>query len=202
MRKIRRFLEPLRREVLSEMVGDPETLLVDSTLLSVLHPRQVSQGSGFPGGAWVRWGSFSVYGVKLHVLCSTNGVPLSYELTPANVADVSLTEELINGAALGDGVARRLLGDLAYRSAELKEALAAVDILLVTEPSERRRGVRQHIEIALSSLKRVFGLGETLATTLVGLATRIAAKICAYTYAFLVNRRLDRPQGRIKDLWA
>ncbi len=202
VRKIRRFLEPVRREVLSEIVGDPETLLVDSTLLSVLHPRQVSQGSGLPAGAWVRWGSFSVYGVKLHVLCSTNGVPLSYELTPANVADFSLTEELINEAALGDGVARRLLGDLAYRSAELKEALAEVDILLVTEPSEQRRGVRQHIEIAISSLKRVFGLGETLATTLVGLATRIAAKICAYTYAFLVNRHLDRPQGRIKELWA
>ncbi len=202
VRKLRRFLEPLRREVLSEMIGDPETLLVDSTLLSVLHPRQVSQGSGFPGGAWVRWGSFSVYGVKLHLLCSTNGVPISYELTPANVADVSLTEELINEAALGEGVARRLLGDLAYRSEELREALAEVDILLVTEPSERRRGVRQQVEIALSSLKRVFGLGETLATTLVGLATRITTKICAYTYAFLVNRRLDRPQGRIKELWA
>jgi len=100
-RKLRRFLEPLRRDVLSEMVGEPETLLVDSTLLPVLHPRQVSQGSGFPGGAWVRWGSFSVYGVKLHLLCATNGVPISYELTPANVADVSLTEELINEAAWG-----------------------------------------------------------------------------------------------------
>jgi Transposase DDE domain len=203
VRKLRGFLEPLRRDVLSEMIGDPETLLVDSTLLSVLHPRQVSQGSGFPGGAWVRWGSFSVYGVKLHVLCSTNRVPVSYELTPANVADVSMTEELIAEAAfLGDAVARRLLGDLAYRSEELREALAEVDILLVTEPSERRRGVRQQVEIALSSLKRVFGLGETLATTLVGVATRITTKICAYTYAFLVNRRLDRPQGRIKELWA
>jgi hypothetical protein len=70
----------------------------------------------------------------------------------------------------------------------------------VTERS-RQGGKRQQVEIALSSLKRVFGLGETLAT-LVGLATRIAAKIAAYTYAFLVNRRLGRPQGRIKDLWA
>src|ERR671915_272078 len=77
LRKLRRFLEPLRREILSEMVGEPETLLVDSTLLSVLHPRQVPQGSGFPGAAWVRWGSFSVYGVKLHLLCATNGVPIS-----------------------------------------------------------------------------------------------------------------------------
>jgi hypothetical protein len=202
VRKLRRFLEPLRREILSEMIGDPETLLVDSTLLEVLHPRQVPQSSGFPGGAWVRWGSFSVYGVKLHVLCATNGVPISYELTPANVADVSLTEELIVGAKLGYGMARRLLGDLAYRSGQLREILAEMGILLSTERSQRRPGVRQRVEIAISSLKRVFGVGETLATTLVGLATRIAAKICAYTYAFLVNRMLGRPQGHIKELWA
>jgi hypothetical protein len=202
VRRLRRFLEPLRREILSEMVGEPETLLVDSTLLSVLHPRQVPQGSGFPGAAWVRWGSFSFYGVKLHLLCAANRIPVSYELTPANVADVSLTEELLAEAALGEGVARRLLGDLAYRSEELRETLAEMGIVLATERSERRRGVRQRVEIALSSLKRVFGLGETLATTLVGLATRIAAKMTAYTYAFLVNWVLGRPQGKIKDLWA
>ena len=127
----------------------------------------------------------------------------SYELTPANVADICLTEELINEAALGDAVvARKLLGDLAYSSTELRATLAEVGILLATERAERRRGVRQHIEITLSSLKRVFGLGETLATTLIGLATRIAAKIAAYTYGFYVNRVLGRPQGRIKELWA
>ena len=103
---------------------------------------------------------------------------------------------------MGEGVARRLLTDLAYRCEQLREALAEVGILLATERSERRHGIRQQIEIALSSLKRVFGLGETLATTLTGLATRIAAKICAYTYAFVVNRILGRPQGHIKELWA
>jgi hypothetical protein len=206
VKKLRRFLELLRREILPELVGDPETLLVDSTLLEVLHPRQISQSAGWgsssEGAAWVRWGTFSVYGVKLHLLCATNRIPISYELTAANVADISLTEELLAEAALGDGVARKLLGDLAYSSEELKTALGEVGILLATEPSERRRGVRQHIEIALSSLKRVFSLGETLATTLVGLATRIAAKIAAYTYGFYVNRVLGRPQGRIKELWA
>ena len=45
-------------------------------------------------------------------------------------------------------------------------------------------------------------ISETLATTLVGLVSRIAAKITAYTYAFLINRMLNRPQGRIKELWA
>jgi hypothetical protein len=206
--KLRRYFEPLRRAIiLSELVGEPETLIVDSTLLSVLHPREVPQsggwGSSSAGAAWVRWGSFSVYGVKLHLLCATNRVPISYELTPANTADLSLTEELIAEADLGEEVARRLLGDLAYRSAELEEELAELGIVVVTnEASARRPGVRQQIEITFSSLKRTLGLGETLATTLVGLVTRIAAKMSAYTYAFLINRVLGRPQGRIKELWA
>jgi hypothetical protein len=188
-RKLRRFLEPLRRDEVDELVGEPETLIVDSTLLSVLHPRQVSQSAGFDGAAWARWGSFPVYGVKVHLLCSTNRVPLCYELTAANVAEVRLTEELLETAGLEEDLARRLFGDLAYQSEALEEILAESRILLVTERS-RQGGKRQQVEMALSSLKRVFGLGETLATTLVGLATRIAAKIAAYTYAFLVNRCL------------
>ena len=46
-----------------------------------------------------------------------------------NVADVCLTEELINEAALGEGVARKLLADLAYSSQELRKVLAEVGIL-------------------------------------------------------------------------
>jgi hypothetical protein len=201
LRKLRRFLEPLRRAVVGELVGEPETLIVDSTLLSVLHPRQVKQSTGFEGATWVRWGSFSIYGVKLHLLCASNGVPVCYELTPANVAEVRLMAELLAEAGLGEEVERRLLGDLAYRSEALEDALAQRGILLVTERADQH-GERQRIEICFSSLKRVFGLGETLAKTLVGLATRIAAKMAAYTYGFYVNRLLGRPQGRIKELWA
>jgi len=201
IRKLRCFLEPMRRAVLSDLVGEPETLLIDSTLLSVLHPRQVGQSAGFVGAAWARWGSFSVYGVKLHLLCATNGVPLSYELTSANVAEVRLTEELLAEANLGREVVRTVLGDLAYRSGPLKSKLAESGVRLVTERA-KQHGARQRIEISLSSLKRVFRLGETLATTLTGLVTRIAAKVAAYTYAFSINRLLGRPQGQIKDLWA
>jgi hypothetical protein len=118
-----------------------------------------------------------------------------------NVADICLTEELVAEAALGEGVARRLFGDLAYRSEALEDALAESAILLVTERS-RQHGKRQQVEIALATLKREFRLEETLATTLVGLVTRIAAKVTAYTYGFFLNRLLGRPQGRIKELWA
>jgi hypothetical protein len=115
----------LRREILGELVGEPETMVIDSTLLSVLHPRQVNQSAaGFEGAAWVRWGSFAVYGVKLHLICATNRIPLSYELTAANVADALLVRELVGAAGLGEGeLARRLLGDLAYRGGGLATEL-------------------------------------------------------------------------------
>lgn len=100
----------------------------------------------------------------------------------------------------GDEPARKLLEDLAYRGEELREALAECGVLMGTEQAERRPAVRQQVEVCFAALKRVLGLGETLAKMLAGLATRIAAKITAYTYVLLVNHLLDRPQGRIKDL--
>jgi hypothetical protein len=203
VRKLRRYLEPLRRAILKELVGEPETLIVDSTLLEVLHPRQVSQSAGFEGAGWVRWGSFAVYGVKLHLICSTNRIPLSYELTSANVADVSLVRELVAEAGLGEGdLARRLLADLAYRSGELAAELAESGIVLATEKAQRRPPTRQQVEGCFATLKRNFGMDGTLAKTLVGLVTRIAAKVAAYIYGCYVNRMLGRPQGRIRDLWA
>jgi hypothetical protein len=82
---------------------------------------------------------------------------------------------LVAEADLGGEVARKLLGDLAYKSQELEEQLAELGIVVVTnEASARRPGVRQQIEIAFSSLKRTFG----------------------------INRVLGRPQGHIKELWA
>ncbi len=118
----------------------------------------------------MRWDSFCVYGVKLHLLCATNRVPISYELTAANVAEVGLTAELLAEANLGGALARRVFGDLAYRSEPLKDSLAEFGALLMTERAEQSCGVRQRIEIAFATPKRAFGLGETL-------ATRIVAKI-------------------------
>ena len=50
---------------------------------------------------------------------------------------------------MGEEVARKLLGDLAYRSEELEEELAETGIVLDTgKASARGPGVRQQIEIS------------------------------------------------------
>ena len=72
-------------------------------------------------------------------------MPISYELSAANVADVGLVKELLAEANLGaqEEVARGLLGDfLAYRSQELEEELAEVGIVLwlATRPARDARG--------------------------------------------------------------
>lgn len=201
VRKLARYLEPLRRTIIPELVGEPETLLVDSTLIEALHPRQLSQSVGMEGAGWVRWGSFCVYGLKLHLLCAANRVPVSYEITAANVADLRLTQELLTEARLGDRVARRLMADLAYKSESLSTTLAEGDILLVAERADQH-GTRQQIEIAFASLKGAFSLERTLATTLSGIVIRVVAKVTAYTFGFYINRMLGRPQGKIKELWA
>jgi len=51
VRRLRRYFEPLRRAILlAELVGEPETLIVDSTLLEVLHPRQVKRSAAASRG--------------------------------------------------------------------------------------------------------------------------------------------------------
>ncbi len=113
---------------------------------------------------------------------SPNRVPVSYELTSANAADVLLVPELLAGASLGeDDLVRKLLGDSAYRSAKLGEELAESGVVLATEKADRRPPIRQQVEVCFAALKGVFCMEQTLAKTLVGLVSRIAAKVTAYS---------------------
>ena len=65
-------------------------------------------------------------------------------------------------------------------------------MLLATEKADRRPPIRQQVEVCFAPLKGVFGMDRTLAKTLTGLVTRIAAKVAAYTYGFYVNRLLGQ----------
>ncbi len=126
---------------------------MDSTLLEVVHPRQVRQavgGLGKPfGGSRVGGEVGLLLGLRREAAPVVRYQPHSPLLRAhpcQRRGHLPDRGTLIAEAALGEGVARRLLGDLAYSGEDLREALAEVGILLATERSERRRGVRQHIE--------------------------------------------------------
>ena len=98
---------------------------------------------------------------------------------------------------LGSETVRKLCGDLAYRFQVLKEALARRSVVLVTERAVRRRATRQQVENCFAALKRAFGLGATLAKTLVGFATRIAV-VCRRARARRRNREADSGDDRVR----
>jgi len=81
-----------------------------------------------------------------------------------------------------DNGSSRLLGDLAYRSGELGEQLAALGIGLETAKAVRRPAIRHQVEVCLAALKEVFGMGGTPAKPVTGLVTRMVAKVADYTY--------------------
>ena len=149
MRRLRRFLEPLRRVRLRELVGDPETLIVDSTLLSVI-ATQASRGlQRFRG---------SFLGEVEHLL-GVRGKAAPHLLDQPRAHLLRAHRRQRRGRAIGaraalaragleeDAIARRLFADLAYRSARLKEELAEAGVVLQTERAERRPAIRQQAEV-------------------------------------------------------
>ncbi len=70
--------------------------------------------------------------------------------------------------------------------ASLEEAITVLLCLVDDAYRHLNPRVRRY-----ESLKGVFGLDGTLDKTLAGLVTRIATKVCAYTYGLYVNRLLS-----------
>ncbi len=205
VRKLRRFLEPLRREVVAELVGEPETLIADSTLLPVLHPRQ---GSGSRPASRAPLGRAGAPSASTGSSCTSSAPPTACP-SPTSSPPSERRRGLPGRGVAGRGEARGWGRPEAPGGPRLPQRAVEGAVGRVGHPpGDRARGAAARRAAAGGGSLReseagLFGLGETLATTLVGLAVRIAAKICAYTYAFLlVNRTLGRPQSKIKELWA
>jgi len=123
--------------------------------------------------------------MKLHLLCTTNRVPLSYELTAANAADAcSLWVNCWRMRAfLGRTTSpASCWGTRPTAAQSLGKSWPGAASCWQPKKADRRPPMRQQqAEVCFAALKGVFGIDGTLAKTLSGLATRIAAKVRAYT---------------------
>ncbi|MCI0564060.1 MAG: transposase [Nitrososphaera sp.] len=114
---------------------------LDSTVLrakgGVWHKKdrekgEVPHSSIDPEAHWTKSGWHGwVYGWKLHIACAlaTVWIPLSAELTPANVADNEVAPALIHELP---PEAHLILGDLHYNAPNVHEVCEQTDRLLVT----------------------------------------------------------------------
>lgn len=205
-------LEEIRRHLLRALhVEETPFHVLDSTPVPVITFSRAHITPLFPEAAWGHCvaRNLTYYGFKLHLAVTAEGVPLHADLTPANIHDVKVAEEILEYSSPGYLV----LADKGYLSFDLRDELwqryhITLDVLkrkglLHQDPPAGRKmrsRLRQCIEVVNETLKGVFNLERTLAKTLTGLASRVMRKLTAFVLACYLNREWGRPVLAIKTL--
>lgn len=143
----------------------------------------------------------TIFGYKLQLLVTLNGVILDFLLAPANVNDLEAGAELL--AKHRDLL---VLGDKGYLSAPVAaELLATSGITLLTVPRKNQRVQlppalaalqtrwRQIVETVNGQLASRFHIEENRAHSFDGLTARLYSKLTAHTLALYLNRLLGAP---------
>jgi len=205
-------LQALQRE-LAETLAEPSTVyhVLDTTLIpAVVRIRACRKGLFAGQAAFGRSVSKTewVYGFKVALSVSPEGVITAFGLAPANCDERPIGEFLV--ASDGHG---SFLADKGFSSVEWekhwRETYGAV-VAATPQKSSRRAwpekacrwtaGKRQLIEGVIWQLKDLFGLERHRAKTLSGLLTRLAAKVAAYTCGQLFNDMLGRPLRHLASI--
>jgi hypothetical protein len=189
--------------LIAHLGGDPTLSLVDSMPLAICRFAHAPVCQRFRGIA--RFGQDTssravFYGLRVHLRVSGRGTIVAIQVAPANVPDVELVPELVDGA---DGT---VLGDRAYWHQSLAEALHPAGIKLVapfrkrsSDPTPHRsrliNRVRRHIETTFSQLVRQFRLKTVWARDCWHLTVRLTRKVCSHTLGVWLTQQTGQPNG-------
>lgn len=143
----------------------------------------------------------TIFGYKLHLLVTLNGLIRDFTLAPANELDLTVGQELL--AEQTDLLA---LGDKGYVSQPVATSLARErGVVLLTLPRKNQRDQsravlarlharwRQIIETVNDQLADQFHIEENHAHTFWGLCARLYAKLTAHTLCLYLKRLLGHP---------
>jgi hypothetical protein len=205
-------LRSLQRD-LAQTLADPSAVyrVMDTTLVPAvvrvracrmgLFAGQASFGRSVSKTEWV-------YGFKVALSVTPEGVVTSFGLAPANCDERLIGEFLVSS----DGH-DAFLADKGFSSVEWERRwLEEYGALVAATPQESARrawpekarrwadGKRQLIEGVIWQLKDQFSLERHRAKTLGGLLARLAAKVAAYTCGQVLNCGLGRPLRHLAAL--
>ena len=211
-----RALEPelraLQRHLSASLADGTEVYRVlDTTLVPAIVRARAHRKGLFAGQAAfgrnvskTEW----VYGFKVALSVSTEGVVTAFGLAPANADERPIGEFLIRSDGHDAFLADKGFSSLGWEWRWLEE----YGVLVAATPQANARrawpegacrwaaGKRQIVEGVIWQLKDLFGLERHRAKTLSGLLTRLAAKVAAYTRGQVLNAALGRPLRRLASL--
>lgn len=200
--KRRRFLKPffeLIQRTIAESMSTSDTFIVDSKPIEICKISRARR-SGIcatedvqPAFGWVNSTKQYYYGYKLHMVCDSDGIIHSFDMTAANIHDVKYLADV--GQNLSNCT---ILGDRGYISADFQQDLFTSSNITLSVPMREnqhdyqpychvKRRYRKRIETLFSQLDGQFTMAVNLAKTLWGLYARLLTKITALTIIQNIN---------------
>ncbi len=174
--------------------------LLDSTPVPCGQSRETARRSELAGHAAYGWcASHSRYfwGFRLYLLCAPDGMPIAFELAPANAPERLVAAEMLERLDL-DGYT--VMADKGFAGEEFEQIMAALGAHFL-RPDRRdeppRHGslgpVRQWIESVFWTCKGQLTLEAHGGRTIEGLCTRVALRLLALAAGLIHNHQIGDP---------
>ena len=174
--------------------------LLDSTPVPCGQSRETARRSELAGHAaygWCRSHSRYFWGFRLYLLCAPDGMPIAFELAPANVTERVVAAEMLQRV---DVHGYTVMADKGFAGEEFEQLMAALGARFL-RPDRRdephRHGslgpVRQRIESVIWTCKGQLTLEAHGGRTLPGVCTRVALRLLALAAGLLHNYDIGDP---------
>jgi hypothetical protein len=178
--------------------------LLDSTPVPCGASRQTVKRSAFASrAAYGYCTSHSRYfwGFRLYLLCASDGMPICFELAPANASEREVAAEMLRRVEL-DGYT--VIADKGFAGTEFEALMAELRALFLRpdrkdEPARHGNltGIRQTIESVFDTIKGQLSLEQHGAHTMPGLITRIAQRLLAPAAGLWHNWNTGNPSRHL-----
>jgi hypothetical protein len=203
-----RKLAPTIAQVITHLAaGSPSFCdglrLLDSTPVPCGQSRETVKRSELAGlAAYGYCGSHSRYfwGFRLYLLCAPDGIPIPFELAPANVGEREVAAEMLERVQL-EGYT--VLADKGFAGEEFEQLMADLGARFLRpdrKDETARNGslgpVRQWVESVFWTCKGQLTLEHHGGRTLQGLCTRVAVRLLALAAGLVHNQDIGQPGRR------
>jgi hypothetical protein len=174
--------------------------LLDSTPVPCGQSRETARRSELAGHAaygWCKSHSRFFWGFRLYLLCAPDGMPIRFELAPANVAERTVAAEML---ARLDLEGYTVMADKGFAGEEFEQIMAGLGARFLRpdrRDEPRRHGslgpVRQWIESVIWTCNGQLTLEAHGARTLQGICTRVALRLLALAAGLTHNHDIGDP---------
>ena len=174
--------------------------LLDTTPVPCGQSRETARRSELAGSAsygYCAAHSRHFWGFRLYLLCAADGMPIRFELLPANVGERDGARQMLEGLDLHGYT---VLADKGFAGDEFEAFMASLDANFIrpdrrNEPARfgKLGALRQWIESVFWTCKGQLTLERHGGRTHQGLAARIALRLLALTAALWHNQQIGQP---------